>query len=219
MTRQFLETKSNRWLGALMLACGVLMIVAMFHHPDAVNGTEATSGVMRWVHGVLIFLIIVNAYAVWRFVDQTQNKNNDLLLGATFYWISIAAFLGGTLVSGFVQSDVSDLYTEQVLNIDLFGAFNRFAAILNQTFIKFGLLSFGASGLIWAIPLISSGVNTKLIGVSGFIVGSCLVVSVLSGISPSVFSMTILTGLIVLWHGSIAIWFLRPNSSEGLPNG
>ena len=108
MTRQFLETKSNRWLGALMLACGVLMIVAMFHHPDAVNGTEATSGVMRCVHGVLIFLIIVNAYAVWRFVDQTQNKNNDLLLGAIFYWISIAAFLGGTLVSGFVQSDVSD---------------------------------------------------------------------------------------------------------------
>ena len=212
-------TISNRWLGTLMLGTGVLMIAVMLHHPDGVDGNEATSGIMRWAHGALMFMIILNSYAVWRFTDQVKSRESELMLGSIFYWVGIAAFIGGTLVSGFVQSGVSDLYAHETLTHDAFEALNRFSAILNQSLISLGLLSFGASGLIWTIPLISSDSSTRFVGGTSFIVGACLVTYVLLGLALSVFTMTALTGLIVLWHGSIAIWFLQNKKLKELSYG
>lgn len=207
-------TISNRWLGTLLLGTGVSMIAVMLHHPDGVNADEATTGTMRWVHGSLMFMIILNSYAVLRFADRVKSRECDLMLGSIFYWIGIAAFLGGALVSGFAQSSVFDLYDQEVLTRDAFETLNLLAAILNQSLISLGLLSFGASGLIWAIPLISSDSSTKFVGGTSFIVGACLITFPLLGSALSVFTLTALTGLIVLWHGSIAIWFLQNKKLE-----
>lgn len=199
-------TLTNKLIGILMLAGAFLTVFAMLHHPEGTTQSAAQNSTMKWVHGSLIFLLVFNGYGLDRFTDFHKGKGRDMKLGSLFYFIGLGAFIGATLVSGFIQTSLVPFYGADT---ESFSNFNHLAAIFNQALAKLGVVTFGAAGIALAPALIAERGTARLVGIVGGIVGTILIVSILSEQYLSVLFMTILTVLIVIWHAAIAYWLLK----------
>ena len=197
---------TNRHIGILILIESFLMVFAMLHHPQGVSNDPYQIGLAKWVHGSLIFMLIFNAFGMVRLSNTFRAKGRDTALGILFYQVGLGGFLVATMVSGFVQTSLIEFY---YTDLELFSSLSKFAAIFNQAFAKLGVISFGAAGVLLFPVLIPEKGMSRLVAITGGIVGSILIISMLSGVNLSVMNMTLLTVLIVVWHCSIGLWFLK----------
>ena len=193
---------TDKRVGTLMLVSGFVMVFAMLHHPE--NAAESTAA--RWVHGVLMLLLVFNAFGVGRLVEFLKAGGRDTSLAMLFYYIGLGSMIAATLLSGFVQTSLPQFFSPDA---EIYSELSKFSAILNQAFAKLGVVSFGAAGVFFLPALIIDKGVMRLVGIVGGMVGLALVVSMLAGLYLSVFSMTILTILIVLWHCLIAVWLIK----------
>lgn len=197
---------THKRIGAFMLGSTLLMIFAMLHHPQGTSQNIGQNSVMKWVHGVLIFLLVFNAYGLSRLVNHLNDKDRDTNLAMIFYYIGLGSIIMAALVSGFIQTSLPDYFSNEA---GTFSDFNRYSAILNQAFAKLGIISFGAAGVFLTPSLIGDKGVSRLLGIVGCTVGIVLIFAMISGIYLSVLSMTLLTVLIVIWHIFIAVWLLK----------
>jgi len=189
-----------------MLLSPFLMMFAMLHHPEATSQNTGGNSVMKWVHGILIFLLVFNAYGLSLIIENAKANERDANLGMLFYYIGLGSIVFAALVSGFIQTTLPEYFSSDTQSFEIF---NRFSAILNQAFAKLGIISFGAAGLFLTPALILDTGTTRFVGIVGGIVGIALIISMLSGLYLSVLSMTVLTILIVIWHVVIAVWLVK----------
>jgi len=120
------------------------MIFAMLHHPQGTSENIGQNITMKWVHGVLIFLMVFNAYGLNRLVNHLKDKGGDTNLAMIFYYIGLGSIVIAALISGFVQTSLPDHFPSEA---GTFSDFNRYSAILNQAFAQLGIISFGAAGV------------------------------------------------------------------------
>lgn len=203
------EQPAQRWLAYLVVASSLLMIVSMLFHPDGVQGDGSQSQTMRLVHGSLMLLVGFNAAAVSVFVSKFEQTTWATRTGQVFYGLGVVGVMLGTLVSGFVQSGLSDMSASSSISQSSFEALNAFAAIVNQSLIQCGIFALGVGGLAWGGQLLVGQTNDKSFGAIGSLLSLFLVIGILFGGNIGVGFMTILTAVIVLWHASFALWFLR----------
>lgn len=204
-----LQANTQRWLARSVLGAGIAMILAMSFHPDGVTGDASEATVMRAVHGSLMFLIIVNAFAVHVFASKFQRQTWNTNFGVIAYNIGVLGLLLGTLVSGFVQTDLSEMSARGSMDLATFDTLNMFAAVLNQKLIQFGIVMFGFAGVVWAAPLIAGPSCDVPFGVVGSLLAAFLLIGPFVGGYVDVSFMIDLTIAVVIWHCAFAIWFLR----------
>ncbi len=200
---------NNRFLGIAMFCVAFVIVFAMLHHPEGNYDPSSEDPKMQWVHGILIFLVILNTYAVGHFLTQIEEARREMKLGNIFYNVGVGAFIGAALISGFVQTELAEIYQYQGTDQKLYRTLNQYASIENQSFAKLGIMAYGAAGIFWFLPMFKLGGSIRCVGFCGLCAGIGLGASVLTGITLSVLSMTILTIVIVMWHCSIAIWLLK----------
>jgi len=197
---------TNRNIGALMLAAGFAIMFAMMHHPEGGSNDPAQLATAKWVHGSLIALLIFNTYGLGRLTDILGEQGHDTKLAMLFYHTGLFAFIGATLISGFLQTSLIVSFSAQP---DMAHDLSKFAAMLNQALSKLGVISFGAAGLCLAPALIKNKGLTRWVGIIGGVAGLVMVIAILSGVYLSVTTMTAVTALIVIWHAAIGYWLLK----------
>lgn len=203
------ENKRQGLLARIVIGVGLLMVFIMTLHPDGVTGDGSQNGTMRLVHGVLISLIIFNAFAVIEFSKQFGDAGGFKRLGRVFYAVGVFGLLLGTIVSGFVQTDLAARSAAGEISASSFETLNLFASILNQNFIQFGIVAFGAAGLVWSGLLMFGDRCDLPFGIVGSLLSVYMIVGPLMGGYIDVSLMTHLTLAVVLWHSAFAIWFSR----------
>lgn len=189
-----------------MLVGALISVIAMLHHPEGATENAAQISKMRWVHGGLIFLLIFNAFGFGRLTENLSSTGRDMKFCILFYNIGLSAFIGGALVSGFVQTTLVETYSTET---KLFSSFNTYSYILNQALAKLGVLSFGASAVSIAPALVAGKGLTRLVGLASVVVGATLIAPMLAGLQLTVTIMTLLTVSISVWHSMIALWLLN----------
>ena len=197
---------TNKRVGTFMLVSSLLMVFAMLHHPESTSQNSDQDAMTKWVHGVLIFLLVFNAFGMGCLVEFLKAAGRDTNLAMLFYYIGLGSMIGATLLSGFVQTSLPQFFSPDTV---MFSDLSKFSAILNQTFAKLGVISFGAAGLFMLPALIADKGITRLVGIVGGIAGLGLIVSMLAGFYLTVLIMTILTVFIALWHIMIGVWLVK----------
>lgn len=199
---QKLNFFTNSRIGILMVMSAVLSIGLMLLHPETVEHDPTQNNLFKWVHGIMIFLLIINAYGLGRFSAGFYDISDDTKLGLLFNYIGLGAMIAA-VTSGFVQTSlIESLQSEP----ELFSSLNKLTLMTNQAYAKLGVIAYGAAG-VFLLPIMKTE-NTfaRLITLIGGVIGIILISTVLSGTYLNVTTMTILTVLIMVWHGLIGLW-------------
>lgn len=189
-----------------MLISNVLIIFTMLLHPNGLSGAPDQNTMMKWVHGTLIVLLILNAFGFGVVISFIKAKRRDTNLCLLFYYVGLGSIILAALISGFVQTSLEQSFSD---DREALLIFNKFSWIVNQSLSKLGLVSYGAAGLL-LVPITAwAERGLRLVGLVSGLVGSILVVSILIGAQLSVSNMTMLSIFIVLWHAAIGVYLIK----------
>ena len=197
---------TNKRTGTLLLIGAFLTVFTMLQHPQGVSDDGYQNSAIKWVHGGLMLVLVLNASGLACLVGFFKARSRDLHLGMLFYYIGLGSIIGAALVSGFVQTSLVHAFS---VDTETFSNFNKFSSIFNQSLAKLGMISFGAAGLCLGPVLIAENGVSRLVGITGCVVGIVLILSILNGFYLSVLNMTILAIFVAIWHVAIAIWLIK----------
>ena len=198
-------TPERRAAGALLL--GVLApLLIMGMHPtggDITRGGARLVMINHVVHGVALAaqpIVFLGLLGLWRSL-----RSDAATAALVFYAFGIVAILSAATLSGFVAPDlVSDR------------ALLGYTYELNQGFAKVSVAAIGASLILWGVALWARRGFARLPAAAGAIIGTVLVLGVLTGwLNLSASGIVLVTLLQGVWIVLVAMHLLREGVNAG----
>ena len=211
------ELASARRAGIVLVAATIVSILAMAHHPSVAShdagaaiaeiGTKATLN--RIVHGVLIALMGLEAYAFAVFAHRIGARRDAVRLGFVAYAIGIGAMIGAALISGFVVTRLASHYAEAGADPDAFANLARLAMAGNQSLAQLGVIAISVAILAWSVALLHDRAQRWLaiVGLAASVLPALALVAGL--IQLDVSGMTLVVVAEAIWNIAAGVALIR----------
>jgi hypothetical protein len=211
------ETASARRAGIVLVAATLVSIVAMAHHPSVAShdagaaiaeiGTKATLN--RIVHGVLIALMGIEAWAFAVFADRLGGRRDAVRLGFVAYAIGIGAMIGAALISGFVVTRLAAHYADAEADPSAFANLAQLAMAGNQALAALGVVAISVAILAWSVALLHDRARRGL-AIVGLTASVLPALALLAGvIRLDVAGMTLVVVAEAVWNIAAGVALIR----------
>jgi amino acid transporter len=212
--------------GSVLIGGAVLQILAMAHHPSLTRGDvtsaleqlRAMASLAAWVHGILIALLLLSAWAVGEFCVWRGMRRWPTRAGLVFYAAGVLGLIGAAIISGFVTASAATLVQgsgtpELQSAAQLLG----FCGLLNRALANFGSVALAAGIFIWSVDLLRTAGFARVVGAIGIVAGIATVFGILSGaIHLDVHGMTLVALLQSAWSISAGALLIRSKGNGGI---
>jgi hypothetical protein len=215
----YMEHESPKIAAGILLFATLAEVVAMAHHPSlatvdiaaATQGILAASGTAGWVHGVLIALMLLVAFALSEFVLREGATRPLIRAGTIGYGTGVIVMTGAALVSGFVVPEVvRSLAAVPALDAQVVRAVLILCRVLNRTCANAGVLAMSAGIACWSIALLQGPGLRRAIGAVGCAVALVPAAGLLIGvIRLNVLGMSTVVMIQAVWNIAVAVLLLR----------
>jgi hypothetical protein len=211
------EFVSARRAGIVLVAATIVSILAMAHHPSvgshdpgaaiAEIGTKATLN--RIVHGVLIALMGLEAYAFTVFADRIGARRDMVRVGFVAYAIGIGAMIGAALISGFIVTRLASHYAEAGTDPSAFANLASLAMAGNQSLAQLGVIAISAAILAWSVALLHDRAQ-RWLAIVGFAASVLPALALVAGvIRLDVTGMTLVVVAEAVWNVAVGVALIR----------
>jgi hypothetical protein len=211
------ETASARRAGIVLVAATLVSIVAMAHHPSVAShdpgaaiaeiGTKATLN--RIVHGVLIALMGIEAWAFAVFADRLGGRRDAVRLGFVAYAIGIGAMIGAALISGFVVTRLAAHHADAGADPSAFADLAQLAMAGNQALAALGVVAISVAILAWSVALLHDRAQRGL-AIVGLAASVLPALALLAGvIRLDVAGMTLVVVAEAVWNVAAGVALIR----------
>jgi hypothetical protein len=189
--------------GTLLLACALIAVLALMHHP-AVSTRHAAAAmtqivrfaaVDRAVHGTMILVSGALLFALSVFSVRRGLGNQTVLAGLVLYALGSVAIIAAALIDGFVIPIVAASYAADT-PAALPGAVAalRLCAAAIQVASVFGLGAISVALALWSVNLLATAATPVRVTAA---------VGLIAAVAPTVVFLT--TGMILTAHLLVAI--------------
>lgn len=177
--------------GSLLLATAALAIFFMMHHPhgghgggavDGLRAAAAGAGLVRGVHGALIAVMFLYAYAHTA-LARALGLERPLALAGLVAYLGGASALGlAGVLNGFVHPALAEHYADAGPSLaEMVQVAVRAQWELNQALAAVGALAISAALLAWSLLLLGLRGAWRWIGALGLAVGAGAGLGLLGG--------------------------------------
>jgi hypothetical protein len=216
--------RGARIAAALLIFATLIEVLAMAHHPSfptadiaaATRGILAASGIIGWVHGVLIALMLVAAFGLSEFILREGASRPLIRAGTIAYGTGVILMIGAALVSGFVVPElIRSLASLPTLDAQVVRALVTLCHVLNRTCANTSVLTTSAGIACWSVVLLQKSDSRparlrRAVGAVGCLVALVPAAALLSGaMSLNVLGMSTVVAIQGVWNVAIAVLLLR----------
>lgn len=195
--------EGDRPAGAALVGAGILIPLAMLHHP-----THVSAALLTPIHGLLIALLLATACAFAHLALRLGIARPPVLCGALLYGVSLVANLLAATINGFVVPRLAEA-----------GATGAFAALwaMNQALAELAVLTAGTALLLWGWAAARQGALwPRTLLVAGAALGALPALLLLFGaISMDVQGALVTYGAQALWGALAGAALLRRGTGAG----
>jgi hypothetical protein len=205
--------------GLILLIATVLEIFTMAHHPtvhipdvvQALQQISKLSSLSAWVHGVLMALMLVIAFAFSEFAMRRGIARPIIRAGAIAYGAGILVMLGAAMVSGFIVADLaSSLPHANAVDLQISTQLLILCRVLNQSCASFGAVAMSAGIALWSIDLLRDAGARRAICLLGLALSLLPAIALILGlIHLDVHGMMLVLLLQSVWNVAVAIALMR----------
>jgi 1-aminocyclopropane-1-carboxylate deaminase/D-cysteine desulfhydrase-like pyridoxal-dependent ACC family enzyme len=202
----------------VLLACGVLAVFAMAHHPSVESHSPAEAireigrvGTLNLVvHAAMIAIVaaLLFAFAVF---SLRRGIANEAVLGALVAQaIGSAAMIVAAMISGFVIPDIAARYAHASADGMTFAVqVIAIGAGVNQAFARLGVIGMSLAIVLWSADLVRTPGFVRITGALGFVAGALAGgVLVLGGrLTPLTLGIVVLGQAI--WYCAVGVLLVR----------
>jgi len=206
--------------GTLMLACALIAVIALMHHPavatrhaaDMMTQIVRLAAVDRAVHGAMIAVTVALLFAFSVFSARRGLGDQTVLGGLIGYALGSVGIIAAALIDGFVVPLIATAYAADA-PAALPGAVAalRLCGAAIQAATAFGLAATSIALALWSINLVrTSAIPVRLTGAVG------LIAAVAPAIVFFVTGMTVTTHTLVaimlpeaIWYGAVGVLLVR----------
>lgn len=163
--------------GVVLLACGVLAVFVIAHHPsvESHSAAEAIREIGRFgtinsiVHAAMIAILALLLFAFAVF-SLRRGLGKQLVLGALIAQaIATGAMIVAAMISGFVIPDVAARYAHAPPDGMTFAVqVIAIAAGVNQLFARLGVIGMSVAIVLWSADLVRTSGFVRITGAVGF---------------------------------------------------
>lgn len=193
-------------LGGILIACAVLSIALMAHHPVAhgdgpearLRSLQAVASFASFVHGGLIVMLIAAALVLGEFARRFATRIGFHLYALGCVLLVLAALINGFVVPAFATAtgEASEA-TAAVLS---------FAWQFNQVLARTGTLALALAIVCWSLSLWREGARWRLVGAIGLFGGGALAIALAShALDLHVTGMLVGLAVIAIWQAALGI--------------
>lgn len=192
--------RSDRAVGALLVASAVLTVVAMAHHPSGVQG----GNLVYLVHGAMVVLLSVMFFG-FCYYSLRRGLDRPLILAALVaYLLSYFAHVVAGTINGFVVPALSEQ------GPDIPHAIFVFAWESNQAFARLGTAATAVAFGLWGFDLLRRGdVVSRLVGGFGIVAGVVPLALLLHDATMDVHTALLIYGLHSGFVALVGVHLLR----------
>jgi hypothetical protein len=208
--------RTDKAAGWLLGVGATISIAFMLLHPEvnaqsrdaALKELLSEAPVSQFVHGSLILTIVVILAALERFADRLSAHRIESGLGLAFYRLGSFAFILAALISGFIITDLGQLYAARTgAEQEIFFDLARLAKTMNNGLSKLASVFYGLTALIWGAGMLRAAGIVRWAGLASAIIGAAIAVAIVLGLDLDVQGMTLVVVGLSLWQGLMA-WLL-----------
>jgi hypothetical protein len=188
--------------GLALIAGSVGFIITMAFHPTGrellAPGQLAPVGRLTiGVHGLALVCLPIALFGT-----LALSRRLDAAGALIAYGFGCAAIMIAALASGLLAPAIAARMADPTANADVWHALFTYNGLVNQVFALVYAVSSAAAIVIWSTAILQRAVIPRAIGIAGCVIGSAIVLAILSGhLRPDVHGF----GAIVLTEGA---WFV-----------
>ncbi len=210
---------SGRAAGAVIIACAVLTVFAISHHPmveartpaQVLTGIVALAPMDRFIHGSVIAIVGALLFGLCIYTLRRGLQNQTAVGGFIAYALGAGALIGAALIDGFLTPSIASHFPASSAD-EIRGAEQllRFGAIAIQILTRFGLMAMSAGVFIWSIGLLRGPVALVATGFIGILSSIAVVLAITIGnahITPHV--LVVIVAVQAIWYLAIGSLLVR----------
>jgi hypothetical protein len=204
--------------GALLVGTSILSLALMLHHPSVATGAHGTSAAIaelartgslaRVVHGGLIALLAVQAFAYVELAERLGWGRRVVRAAVVAYAAGFVAMIGATLISGFVVPRLADRYEASGTgDVEAVRAVLVACTAGNRTLAEFAAIAMSVAIALWSGALLD---RSRTVAALGLLSGVVPAAALLTGaLHLEVSGMTLVVLLQGVWNVAVGAALLR----------
>lgn len=212
----------HRSAGITWIACGLLSIAFMLHHPSIGSDTlperlqELSNKAMisAWVHGLLIVLMTGLFYGGVGLSQRLGLQRTLPVLALILFGLGTLAYMLAAIVSGFITPDLGEYFNRHPEQLASAESLLRAAWAANQAFARAGLIATAAAMTCWSAALCSQPGLRRWVGLAGLLLALIPAALLLTGhLALQVTGMTATVIAVSVWYMLAGFWLMRSRNS------
>jgi hypothetical protein len=222
--------RQNRTTSLLLGFMALCVIIVLAKHPVVSQGASPEQSLVeivalqntdRWVHGILIAIVFVLAYALTRFSDVICERSAFAIAGCMTYQAGCISVIAAMLADGFLVPNIAIKFvnTSQA-QLPVAIALMSFCSVAIRLLTKFGFLLMSIAFVAWAVALWelrAERANARWEWVVAALAGVAPAAYLLGSQSPLVpHSLMAIISVQTIWYLTVArlMWTMNDHPSD-----
>ena len=218
------DSKLKLTAAIALLACALVSVVFMFHHPyteahtlsERLAEIKAESAISAWVHGVLIAVMLGLTYGLYGVKIHVGERHPLSVFAFICFVFGMLTYALAATISGFISTEIGVIFAETTAeDMQLARRFLQLSWVGNQSLSYMGLISTSVAIFLWSLLLIKKTGFARITGVMGLIAGVLpLSLWIFGSMRLNVSGMHFVVIVDAIWYVIVAIDMHKSTKSQ-----